>query len=646
MAYEKLFQEGHIGNLTLKNRVVMTAAGCEMAGEHGEIPEEYIAYYEERAKGGVGAIITELVQVNGTTGIMNAHQVLMHQESCMEQLRPLADRMHKYDCKIFLQMQHPGNVTTAEKLGGKTPVSASDVSNLIFPQNVRPMELAEIEELTVQFAMAAYRAKQAGIDGVEIHAAHFYLLHQFLSPHFNKRTDQYGGSLENRTRILKEILTKIREKCGEEYPIIVRVSVEEYLEDGYHLDEGIEICKLLEQYGADAINVTCAGTGCAYGQSLEPISYPQGWRTHLPKAIKQFVDIPVIGVSVIRDPEYAEQVLQEGAMDFVGSARNHLADPNWTEKARTGQEQDIRKCISCLKCIQGVVQGTGIGCSVNPQCGHETEALQMEKNGKGRKVIVLGGGPAGMEAAITAAQRGFSVELYEKNTLLGGQIRLAAQAPHKEKMNWLLEYQTRQLQKQQVCVHLNKKPDAKEIIAKESYAVIDATGAVPVVPGFVEKKEGFVYTPDEILGGKISLEQKNIVIVGSGMTGLETAEYLMEKGNAVTLIEMDSVIARQAYGTQVADVMKYLKTGTVVIMTSTALSSIADGYLVVEDMRTKVKHKLSADAVILSLGVRNQGMYQNILPQSCEKYQVVGDAERSGRIYDAIRSGYKAALNL
>ena len=646
MSYEKLFQEGRIGNLTLKNRVVMTAAGCEMAGEQGEIPEEYIAYYEERAKGGVGAIITELVQVNGTTGIMNAHQVLMHQESCMEQLRPLAERMHQYDCKIFLQMQHPGNVTTAQKLGGKTPVSASNVSNLIFPQEVRPMELSEIEELTEQFAMAAYRAKQAGIDGVEIHAAHFYLLHQFLSPHFNKRTDQYGGNLENRARILKEVLEKIREKCGKEYPVIVRVSVEEYLEDGYHLDEGIEICKLLEQYGADAINVTCAGTGCAYGQSLEPISYPQGWRTHLSKAVKQFVNIPVIGVSVIREPEYAEQVLQEGAMDFVGSARNHLADPYWTEKARTGQEEDIRKCISCLKCIQGVAQGTGIGCSVNPQCGHETEALHVEKNGAGKNVIVLGGGPAGMEAAITAAKRGFSVDLYERNNVLGGQIRLASQAPHKEKMNWLLEHQMCQLQKYKVTVHLNQQPGVEEISEKKPYAVMDATGAVPIIPGFIEKKEGFVYTPDEILTGKVRMEQKNIVIVGSGMTGLETAEYLVARGNAVTLVEMDTVIARQAYGTQVADVLKYLKTGTVVIMTATALSSIEDGYLVVEDAVTKKKHNLAADAVILSLGVRNQGMYQNILPQICEKYQTVGDAQKSGRIYDAIRSGYKAALAL
>lgn len=644
--YQKLFESGTIGSLKLKNRVVMTAAGCEMAGEDGSIPEAYIRYYEERAKGGVGAIITELVQVNGTTGVMNHRQVLMHQDSCIGQLRPLAERMHRYDCRIFLQLQHPGNVTTPDKINGNTPVSASDVSNLIFEQKVRPMELSEIRELEEQFADAAYRAKQAGIDGVEIHAAHFYLLHQFLSPHFNKRTDSYGGKLENRIRILKEIIQKTKEKCGQEYPVIVRVSAEDYLEDGYHLNEGIEICRLLEQYGADAINVTCAGTGCAYGQSLEPVSYEQGWRKHLPEAVKKFVHIPVIGVGVIRDPAYAERLLQDGAMDFVGSARNHLADPEWTKKAWEGREEDICKCISCLKCIQGVAQGTGIGCSVNPRCGHEMEAENIENDGTGRKVIVLGGGPAGMEAAVMAAKRGFSVSLYEKKGLLGGQIHLASCAPHKEKMNWLLEYQSRRLQKCHVDIHLYAEVTLEELKQQNPYAVIDATGAVPIIPGFVNKINGFVYTPDEILDGSVELTGKNVVIAGSGMTGLETAEYLSAKGNNITLLEMDEVIARQAYGTQVRDVMKYLKTRPLVVMTSTALCSIEPGYLTVRDVHTDVTSVLAADAVVLSLGVRNPGTYQDKLQEVCSKYFVIGDAHKSGRIYDAIRAGYQTGLKL
>lgn len=643
--YKRLFEDGTIGSLKLKNRVIMTAAGCEMAHEDGTIPEEYIAYYEARARGGVGAIITELVQVNGVTGVMNSHQVQMHSDACIEQLRPLADRVHQYDCKIFLQFQHPGNVTTPEKLNGNLPVSASSISNLIFDQEVRPMTVDEIHELVEQFADAAFRAKQAGIDGVEIHAAHFYLLHQFLSPYFNKRTDEYGGSRKNRVRILKEIIEKTKEKCGKDYPVIVRISVEEFFpQGGYHLNEGIEICKLAEKYGADAINVTCAGTGCSYGQSLEPISYRQGWRQHLPAAVKKFVSIPVIGVATVRDPEFAEKLLEEGKMDFVGSARCHLADPEWTNKAESGQDQEIRKCISCLKCIQGVVQGTGIGCSVNPECGKETTQNTVKRDGGNRKVLVVGGGPAGMEAAVTAAKRGFDVTLFERRGYLGGQVYLAAQAPNKDKMYWFIDYQIRQMKKAGVKVHTGVEVTVEMLEREQPYAVIDATGAVPVIPGFVDADKDFVYTPDVILSGGADIRDQSVVIVGSGMTGLETAEYLADKNNYVTLIEMDDRIARAAYGTQIADVMKQLETHNVVIMVSTALNSIEEGYITVKDVFTGEITNIPADIVVLSLGVKNPGTFGDGLSKICGHVYTVGDARKSGRIYDAVSSGYEAGI--
>lgn len=645
--YEKLFETGMIGPLKLKNRVIMTAAGCEMAHEDGTIPEEYIAYYEARAKGGVGAIITELVQVNGVTGVMNSHQVRMHSDDCIEQLRPLADRVHQYDCKIFLQFQHPGNVTTPEKLNGNIPVSASNISNLIFPQEVRPMTTDEIHELVEQFADAAYRAKQAGIDGVEIHAAHFYLIHQFLTPYFNKRTDEYGGSRENRVRILKEIIAKTKKKCGKDYPVIVRISVEEFFpKGGYHLNEGIEICKLVEQYGADAINVTCAGTGCRYGQSLEPISYQQGWRQHLPAAVKKFVNIPVIGVATVREPEFAEKMLAQGKMDFVGSARCHLADPEWTNKAKAGQDQDIRKCISCLKCIQGVVQGTGIGCSVNPECGKETIKNTVKADGGNRKVVVAGGGPAGMEAAVAAAKRGFDVALFEKKEYLGGQVYLAAQAPNKDKMYWFIDYQIRQMKKAGVKVHTGIEITMEMLEEEHPYAIIDATGAAPVIPGFVDADKDFVYTPDVVLSGQTDIRDQSVVIVGSGMTGLETAEYLADRNNYVTLIEMDDRIARTAYGTQIADVMKQLETHNVITMVSTALNSIEEGYITVKNTLTEEITCIPADVVVLSLGVRSSKPFGDKLSKICEHVYTIGDAKKSGRIYDAVSSGYEAGITI
>lgn len=645
--YCHLFSEGNIGKLTLKNRVIMTAAGCEMADKDGHITEEYIAYYEARARGGVGAIITELVQVNPETGVMNDHQVQLWNDNCIEGLRALANRIHQYGCRLFLQMQHPGNVTTPDKLHGNMPVSASDVSNLIFPQPIRPMSREEIHALTEQFGDSAYRAKLAGVDGVEIHAAHFYLLHQFISPYFNKRTDEYGGSRENRMRFLKEIIENIRRKCGSDFAILVRLSVEEFFPSGgYHLNEGIELCKLAEAYGADAINVTVAGTGCRYGQSLEPVSYPQGWRRHLSAAVRKFVHIPVIGVAVVRDPAFAEQMLEQGDVDFVGSARAFLADPEWVNKARDDREQDIRKCISCLKCIQGVVQGEGIGCSINPECGHELSAGGMVHDGNGRKVAVIGAGPAGMQAALTAAQRGFSVTLFEKENWLGGQLHLAAQAPHKEKILWYIKYMTEQLSKYPVEIRKGTAADVDMITALEPWAVIDATGATPIVPNGLGADRPFVHTPDEVLSGKVKIENSSVVIVGSGMTGLETAEYLCQTDNYITLIEMDSKVARAAYETQVSDVMKYLETNHVVVMTSTALDHIEDGYITVRDVMSDEITCIPAGHVILSLGVRNTGALGTELRKHFDRVYTVGDADRSGRIVDAVSAGYAVAMNL
>lgn len=647
MHYPVLFTPADIGRVTIKNRLIMTAAGCELTTEDGEITEGYLAYYEARAKGGVGAIITELMQVDPDTGVMNRNQVRLWDDSCVAQLEKLARRIHPYDCKVFVQLQHPGNVAKPQNLRVTPPVSASDVSNLIYQQPIRPMTVEEIHTLTDRFAQAALRVKQAGIDGVEIHAAHFYLLHQFLSPYFNHRTDEYGGSLENRLRIVKEILEKTRKLTGPEFPILVRVSAEEYFpQGGYHLDEGIEICKKLEEYGADAINVTVAGTGCKYGQSLEPISFPQGWRKHIPAAVKKFVSIPVIGVAMIRDPDYAQRMVEKGYMDFVGSARNYVADPEWANKVAEGRTDQLRRCISCLRCIQGIVAGESISCSVNPLCGREDSAAQIAVDGEGRLVVILGGGPAGMQAAVTAAQRGFSVRLYEAEKQLGGQLKLAATAPNKEKIFWFIEYLRGEMARLGVEVRLGCSPTQEELENLHPYGIIDATGAVPVVPRSMAVIPGYVFTPDQVLSGQAAFCDAHIVIVGSGMTGLETAEYLTAQGNMVTLVEMGDKVAPQAYGTQIMDVMKHLEVANTVVMTSTALEEICEGYVKLRKVDSGVVTNLPADGVVLSLGVRPAKPYGDRLAGLAQRVFTVGDACRSGRIIDATRTGYDAACQL
>jgi 2,4-dienoyl-CoA reductase-like NADH-dependent reductase (Old Yellow Enzyme family) len=375
MAYERLFSGGEIGGLTLKNRVFMTAAGCALCEEGGVVTEGLLAYYEARARGGVGAIVTEVVRVNEETGVMNAHQLCATGDRHIGEIRKLADRLRPYGCRLFLQLHHPGNVTHPGLLGGRRPVSASGLPSLMSDQAVDTLDTGQIRSIVNDFGDAARRVQEAGADGVEIHGAHFYLLHQFLTPLFNKRTDEYGGGHGNRMRFLKEVVADVQAKCGRDFPLLVRISVEDYMgERGYHLDEGVKICQDLEAMGVHAIDVTCAGAGCPGRQSLEPASFPQGWRKHLGAAVKELVGIPVVSVAPVRDPAFAEELLAQGQLDFVGSARCHIADPEWAAKARDGRDSEIRRCISCLKCIRGIQNGLPISSAVNHVCGREGEA--------------------------------------------------------------------------------------------------------------------------------------------------------------------------------------------------------------------------------------------------------------------------------
>ena len=345
--YDLLFSPGKIGGLTLPNRIAMTAASASLSQPDGTMTEDMLAYYEARAKGGVGLIITEMVCVDEDRGVLFPRELNAAREENIPSFRRLADRVHPHGTKIFAQLFHPG-ANADPKLNPLDLISASPARGKKRGQ-ARAATAEEIHAIAAKFGQAARRVQEAGFDGVEVHAGHHYFLHSFLSPVTNHRTDGYGGSLENRTRILREIVEAIRAACGRDFPLMFRISLEEYIgKDGYHADTGIKICQMLEGWGVDAINVTASGTDSKLSQSVEPMYYPQGWRKHLAKAVKGTVSIPVLSVALIRDPAYAEKLLREGVLDFAGSVRTHLADPNWAAKARAGQEEDILPCISCM----------------------------------------------------------------------------------------------------------------------------------------------------------------------------------------------------------------------------------------------------------------------------------------------------------
>ena len=648
--YDLLFSPGKIGGLTLPNRIAMTAASASLSQPDGTMTEDMLAYYEARAKGGVGLIITEMVCVDEERGVLFPRELNAAREENIPSFRRLADRVHPHGTKIFAQLFHPG-ANADPKLNPLDLISASPARGKKRGQ-ARAATEEEIHAIAAKFGQAARRVQEAGFDGVEVHAGHHYFLHSFLSPVTNHRTDGYGGSLENRTRILREIVEAIRAACGRDFPLMFRISLEEYIgKDGYHADTGIKICQMLEGWGVDAINVTASGTDSKLSQSVEPMYYPQGWRKHLAKAVKGTVSIPVLSVALIRDPAYAEKLLREGVLDFAGSVRTHLADPNWAAKARAGQEEDILPCISCMACFAKYDQAGHITCAVNPETGYEAQLPPLPQDGAGRLVVVLGSGPAGLEGAWVAARRGFRVVLFEKAPQLGGQLRLAMATPRKEKVGWLLESLVHRCRQAGVNLRTGWAPTLEEIQALHPYAILDATGGRPSLPASIQGvgESPLVCTPVEIITGQLDLREESIVVVGSGMTGLETAEILShrDRNNAVLVLEAAPRVAPGVYGSNRNGVTWVLEGNNVVFLTNRTLTKVGQDRIWFADSQTGEEYVYPCDRVVLALGTTPTRPYalEDLQALGAKVFRV-GDAAQSGQVWDAVHDGYHAARSL
>jgi len=640
--FDKLFTPYKIGNCEIPNRIVVTAMVANYCTADGMATERYIAYHEEKAKGGYGLIITEDYAVNEhamgyryISGFWNDDQVESHKK--------LTERIHKYDTKIFCQIYHAGRQQHAGVNGGVQPVAPSRIPCPWMRDMPRELPISEIKEIVGQFGDAALRAKIADFDGVEIHAGNGYLIAGFLSPLSNKRTDRYGGCFVNRVRFLKEIYDDIRAKVGNDFPVIIRFSADEHTVGGRDLSESRMLAKMVEQWGMDAINCSNGVYGTYNLGQVAPMYMPHAWTIENAAELKAVVSIPVIGVNRINDPLMADNLLAMGKADFIGISRGSLADPALPNKAKNGDFESIRYCIGCLQgCVGSLYPGDPIKCLVNPELGHEY-MLDFSKPEQPKKVLVAGGGIAGMEAARAAAKKGHHVELYCSDSYLGGQFVSAAFPPGKGELTTYTSWLIREIGILGVKTFLNTPVTADLVKDKNPDRVIIATGAKPLTPPIPGIDKPIVLLAQDVLLGNVTVNE-NIVIAGGGEVGVETAAHLAfeEKGH-ICVVEMLDKIAHGMDGVNRLHILGMMQRHGVEARTSTKIIEICDDGVKVE--KGGVEEFLPCDQVILALGYIPNNALVEELSFWGDKITVVGDAVKVMNAMAASQTGFEAGYN-
>lgn len=638
-----LFSPIKIKKTEIPNRAVLPPMGTGLCEKGGMVNDALLAYVKRQAQGGAGLLISEITAVH-PTGMVTPKQIGAWDDEFIPGLEKLAEAMRSSGGRAAMQLHHAGR-ESLYMIKKQQAMGPSALPSLVYGQAPREMTKDDIKETVSAFGSAAGRARKAGFDAVEIHGAHGYLLTQFLSAISNQRTDEYGGSFQNRARFAIEVVREVRKNTGDDFPVLLRLSAEEYIRNGYSVDDILGIMPELTDAGVDVIHASVGTHGSPAGVTSAPPMFETGFNVWRAKKIKKAAGIPVIAVGRFNDPRPANDVIADGTTDFVAFGRQQLCDPDFLQKARENRYDDIRKCIACNQgCIEReMFEGKSVRCAINPETGQEL-VYPRKPAAQPKKVVITGAGPAGLIAAYEAKRLGHEVSLYEKETEEGGNILYACKAPHKEIYYDWIKWQTEQTRKAGADIKTGTAATAEMIARQNPDAVILAMGGEKIIPQIPGIDDPRVYDAWQILG-ETTAPGRNALVVGGGLIGMETACFLASKGASVTLAEQMESSPVPKFTSHGYSLHKYLKEKQCSLMFGTEVKNIGKDTVTLA-VNDKTEEVSGFDQVVLAVGMKPRNGLAEELEKAGVPYTVVGDALEVRRIMEAVEEGANAAWKL
>jgi 2,4-dienoyl-CoA reductase-like NADH-dependent reductase (Old Yellow Enzyme family)/thioredoxin reductase len=641
---EHLLSPLKIKTMEIPNRVVIPPMGTGLGNKDGTVSEATLAYFRRRAQSGAGLIITEILSVH-PSGSASPSALRIYDDTYIPGLRKLVDIAHTQGIKIAGQLHHAGRESMYQ-LKHDTAIAPSAIPSYIYGITPKEMSIEDIHEIVSSFGAAAARARKAGFDAVEIHAAHGYLLAQFLSANSNQRLDEYGGDLNKRARFIIDVLSEVRKQVGNDFPISLRISAEEFIKGGWTIEDMQTIVPLFVTAGADIIHASFGTHGSPGGITSAPVEYEQGFNSHLARKIKEVVDVPVIAVGRFTSPFRADGIIARGDADMVAFGRQTLADPDFLTNAREGHPKDSLECIACNQgCIERLIyEGKSLRCAINPETGQEL-LRPSQVAPVSRDVWIIGAGPGGLTAANEAARLGHKVSLFEENKEIGGQVRLAAQAPFKDAYGKWINVLSNRVKKLGVKIQTGRRVTAENILEGKPDLVILATGGENITPSIEGSNLPHVCTAWQILNNEVEVAEP-VLIIGGGLTGMETADYISARGfKDITVIEalaQSPVPKARSHGYMLHKRLQ--KAGTKLLLDTRVIRIEPDAVIISnKDQQQKLA---PIKQVIMAVGTKPRTELKDTLEKEGIPYTIIGDASKTGRIIEAVGDGAQAAWEI